>query len=394
MLKSIAFLTAVSMVSYFNPNILSQESTETYEDQGFQNYEYHHTFGSGRFDSPGSRLDGCLKYTTINDVIFYDYPEIHENYDTLVVGSETAPGYLSSLQKENKGLSEYYLLCPLETSKTVDMETKTIQDSGNYIIKAVWQETPEIAVYSENQEVPVDVDKLKELLPEATIRPSDSQNVNGGCVFHITTNPTRNVAYASELDHLLTEDDVRSVIECRKDNLTSVQFEGNWFCNTIILPASPDFSADESKTVYDFYTSKNIGFSITDCEYNENRKTIVFDEEIPAAEYLELEFELGEKSGITGGQLSYYDAEDKSSVGDPVEYFDIAEGDANDDGELSLADAIYILQCIGNPEKYHFTPQGKVNADVFCPGDGITASDALSVQQKLLGLIDALPVCL
>ena len=393
MLKSIAFLTAVSMVSYFNPNILSQESTEVYEDQGFQNYEYHCTFSSGTFNSPGSRLDGCQKYTTINDMIYYDYPEIHENYDTLVIGSDIAPGYLSSLQREHKGLSEYYLLCPLETAKSNDSETNTIHDSGNYIIKAVWQETPEIVVNSKDHSIPIDMDKLKEIIPEARLRAPYTQNNKEGYVFYITTSPTKNVTYASELDYLLTEDDVRSVIECRKDNLSSVKFEGNWLCNTIILPAVPDFPADEIETVSEFFTSKNIKFSVTDYEYNENRKTIVFDEKIPAAEYLELEFELGEKTGITGGQLSYYDADDKITVNDPVEYFDIIEGDANDDGELSLADAIFILQCIGNPEKYHFTPQGGINADVFYPGDGITASDALSIQRKLLGLIDTLPVC-
>ena len=85
MLKSLAFMTAVSMVCYFNPAILEKETTETFEDQGFQNYEYRHTFSSGTFDSPGSILDGCKKYTTINDVILYDFPEIHENYDTLLV---------------------------------------------------------------------------------------------------------------------------------------------------------------------------------------------------------------------------------------------------------------------------------------------------------------------
>lgn len=67
-------------------------------------------------------------------------------------------------------------------------------------------------------------------------------------------------------------------------------------------------------------------------------------------------------------------------------------GDANDDGELSLADAISIMQSIGNPDEYRLTPQEKYNADVFNPSDGITNNDALAIQKKLIGLTDSLSV--
>lgn len=399
MLKSLAFLTAVSMVCGFNPACLEKEYTETFEDQGFHNYEYYHTFSSGTYNSPGSRLDGCKKYTKINDIIFYDLPEIHENYDTLVVSSDIAPGYMSKLQRRvDKNLSEYFLLCPLETSKHYDPETNELYDLESYPMRAVWQEVPEIVVYSKDQSVPIDMDKLREIIPEARLDAPYTQNNKEGYVFYITTNPKPSgyVTYATELDYLLTEDDIRSVISCKKDNLASVKFNGNWYSNTILLPKNPDFSEDEIETVSEFFTSKNIGFSVTDYESNEkfnlNRKTIVFDEEIPAAEYMALEFELGEKTGITCGQLSYYDSESSSLDENSIEYFDIVNGDANDDGELSLADSIFILQSIGNPDEYRLTPQGKYNADVYNSGDGITTSDAIAIQQKLIGLTDTLSV--
>ena len=69
-------------------------------------------------------------------------------------------------------------------------------------------------------------------------------------------------------------------------------------------------------------------------------------------------------------------------------------GDANCDGELSMADAVLIMQSLANPDKYgengtaetHITEQGKKNADITGENDGITNADALAIQKKLLKL--------
>lgn len=66
-------------------------------------------------------------------------------------------------------------------------------------------------------------------------------------------------------------------------------------------------------------------------------------------------------------------------------------GDANDDGRVSVADAVAILQFIGNRDKYNLSERGLDNADVYMRGDGVTARDALSIQMLDAGLIDSLP---
>lgn len=74
-------------------------------------------------------------------------------------------------------------------------------------------------------------------------------------------------------------------------------------------------------------------------------------------------------------------------------------GDANCDGEISLPDAILIMQAVGNPDKYGLggsdplaiTAQGMLNADCNCTGDGITNLDALAIQKYCLNLVE-LPV--
>ncbi|MDE7225654.1 MAG: leucine-rich repeat protein, partial [Ruminococcus sp.] len=64
---------------------------------------------------------------------------------------------------------------------------------------------------------------------------------------------------------------------------------------------------------------------------------------------------------------------------------EILFGDANCDGEISIADATLILQYCGNKDKYNLTEQGIINADVDGT-DGISAVDALVIQQTDAGI--------
>lgn len=66
-------------------------------------------------------------------------------------------------------------------------------------------------------------------------------------------------------------------------------------------------------------------------------------------------------------------------------------GDANTDQKVTLADAVAILQSIGNKDKYELSEQGAKNADCFDPGDGVTPKDALAIQHLNAKLIDKLP---
>ena len=55
-------------------------------------------------------------------------------------------------------------------------------------------------------------------------------------------------------------------------------------------------------------------------------------------------------------------------------------GDANEDGEVNLADAVLIMQSLSNPDEFQLTIKGQFNADVYNTGDGITVNDALQIQ--------------
>lgn len=70
---------------------------------------------------------------------------------------------------------------------------------------------------------------------------------------------------------------------------------------------------------------------------------------------------------------------------------DYLAGDANCDGTVTIADATAILQHMGNRDKYALTKQGEINGDVDGK-EGITASDALAIQQYDAKLVSKLPV--
>ena len=62
----------------------------------------------------------------------------------------------------------------------------------------------------------------------------------------------------------------------------------------------------------------------------------------------------------------------------------ILSGDANEDGDVNMADAVLIMQTLSNPDEYKLTPQGMANADIAGYGDGVTAMDALTIQLSII----------
>lgn len=77
------------------------------------------------------------------------------------------------------------------------------------------------------------------------------------------------------------------------------------------------------------------------------------------------------------------------STSEPVEVSLL--GDANCDGQVTIADSTAILQALGNPDKYGLSAQGAANADCCDTGDGILPSDALAIQKIDAKIIEKLP---
>lgn len=73
----------------------------------------------------------------------------------------------------------------------------------------------------------------------------------------------------------------------------------------------------------------------------------------------------------------------------------IIAGDANNNGVVEVADAVYILQNIADPGNtaYARSVKGETQANCFDPdGSGVDSQDAQAIQQYKVGMLDSLPV--
>lgn len=67
-----------------------------------------------------------------------------------------------------------------------------------------------------------------------------------------------------------------------------------------------------------------------------------------------------------------------------IDLMNAVDGDSNCDEEMDMADVVFIMQSLANPNKYQITKQGRFNADL--DGNGLTVGDAQAIQEALLGL--------
>ncbi|WP_019679087.1 leucine-rich repeat protein [Ruminococcus flavefaciens] len=131
-----------------------------------------------------------------------------------------------------------------------------------------------------------------------------------------------------------------------------------------------------------------------------------FSGHVPGATILNSNCEMGEKCiygteivGYKGSTAEKYAEENmyyfRALEGTPVSK---KAGDTNGDGNVDLADAILIMQALANPNKYGvggtadkpLTEQGKLNGDVDKDVVGLTANDALKIQEYLIGRVESL----
>lgn len=143
------------------------------------------------------------------------------------------------------------------------------------------------------------------------------------------------------------------------------------------------FSAGSYDKIEEYISEKNLNCHIEEI-YGKTEFKVVPDNEISVKEHYSLAEQIYNDLGICADLII-------PSSANPYQEFSIdmhnnIAGDANDDGELMLCDAILIMQAVGNPDQYTLTPQGAYNADIAGNYDGITNMDALAVQKKLLNL--------
>ena len=152
-----------------------------------------------------------------------------------------------------------------------------------------------------------------------------------------------------------------------------------------------NFSNTEEKTSVINYVQKNIpeaefylndNSTPTDSIENAGKFTIMLKDNHSLTAHLDLALEIFEATGVRPDGISplAYTSGCFSDI-----YLDnYLDGDSNCDKKQTIADAVAILQFLGNPDDYPLSELGAFNAD--SDNNGITADDAVRIQQKDAGM--------
>lgn len=144
-----------------------------------------------------------------------------------------------------------------------------------------------------------------------------------------------------------------------------------------------EFNAEDDVTVLENYLSNN------DIKYHGaidgNYKAIYLDFPIEMNLYDRMQIFMDIKEN-TGYVCDWAMQESMINVTDVVNELPepALSGDTNCDNDVTIADAVLIMQNIANPDEYKITLQGMANADVTGDGDGVTLSDAFVIQEMSL----------
>ncbi len=138
----------------------------------------------------------------------------------------------------------------------------------------------------------------------------------------------------------------------------------------------------ENKEILEKYINENeLNCHLEEEDFGEDSIVkVVPDYEISSLDHCNLFEQIYKDTGVSQRWLINEDI-NTLSEGD-VDLMNNTPGDANENGELDMADAVLIMQCCSNPDEYRLTAQGRYNADFN--NDGITNEDALTVQKILL----------
>ena len=144
-------------------------------------------------------------------------------------------------------------------------------------------------------------------------------------------------------------------------------------------------SSKDSKILEVSGASKDYGANVQQWELNGNdcQKWIAITEDLPVTETTTVTTTATTTTATTTTTADSTDT--TTSVTDDSK---IVWGDSNEDGKVSISDAVAILQSLANSTKYGLTKQGGLNGDIVDNGNGITGQDAAAIQLVDAGLIE------
>ena len=244
---------------------------------------------------------------------------------------------------------------------------------------------------------------IREICPDAediyVTAPYGVSNYRNVCVSGLKTGDKTKLSYeeirskdityeqAIKVYELLKDTGMLENFEYRQASINSIQT--TWHLTSY---ANGSFGEDYQELIENYIAENDLDWYISKDRCSYSTFYVTTGQRLSAEENYKIAEQIYNDLGIT--PLIIYPESASLSEDIIIEMHDKIDGDANNDGELTLADAIVTLQSVGNPEKYgingwdetHITYQGSFNADIAGDYDGITTLDALAIQRKVLGL--------
>lgn len=118
-------------------------------------------------------------------------------------------------------------------------------------------------------------------------------------------------------------------------------------------------------------------------EINDECLDIIMDTEMTYLEEIAVASKITNATGVKCAYAMNV-SNDGQVGGSEIDLYHSVSGDSNCDDQMDMADVVFIMQALANPNKYQISEQGSFNADM--DGNGITVGDAQAIQNKLLGI--------
>ncbi|MDE6426232.1 MAG: dockerin type I repeat-containing protein [Ruminococcus sp.] len=188
---------------------------------------------------------------------------------------------------------------------------------------------------------------------------------------------------SENLKFFVSEDGTRNILLCN-GNIVLWGFYGYELKNEEDVVSLTKYLSDNNipytEEIYSEYTHIDLTRVIYKDEENESLYT--------SDEYFQLLQKIKEDTGFVQMIVSPNEAIRIKDVTDVENILPEPTllGDANEDGKVTIADAVLIMQALSNPNDFQLTPQGIANADIVGDGDGVTVMDALRIQEMEINM--------
>lgn len=151
--------------------------------------------------------------------------------------------------------------------------------------------------------------------------------------------------------------------------------------------AEPSWLSSYTKTDLTCTSSNDVTFIVYKADFNSG-DTVVLGSNGQNSYCVNYDVFVTEKAAVVTTTTTTTTTAPPVTTTEPV----IIYGDANCNDTVEVADATLIMQSLANSDEFRLSSLGKLRADVENNGDGVTANDALTIQQYLADIVKEMPV--